>query len=304
MYKKSLLTILVGLGLSAASVHAQTPFLETTPITVEWVFNTTLNSSGLSASTEVVAPDLVLQPGQLNPADTLKTDTAVIGLATGKPTTSRAFINLLVEEKNKRLTKTKRGEAEPALLDAGNTWELLLIRVPQRTVQDLLATPYQIFLSSINKISGKAEARSLKGIMDLEVYSTGGTFSVETTNSASGKIKGTARTNLRIVITLRGESGVIEDPVVDFLPYTGTATNIVANGVLVQKLQRGVGPDPAVFSTSGVFTGLAAWEDSIYDADNIYETKFYNGHGPVNIKFGVAKFQRRELFPEFVDQEN
>jgi hypothetical protein len=301
MKNNFLLVALAGLGLGINPVSAQTPFLETTPIAVEWVFNTTLNTSGLSVNAEVDVPGVALQPNQLNPADTLKTDTAVIGLATDKPTTSRGLIDLLVGEKNKRINKTVREDEEPATLDASNTWELLLIRVPQRTVDELLNTPYQVFLSSINKLTGKAETRSLRGIMDIEVFNVGGSFSTQSTGANIVKLKGTARTNLRIIMTFRGDSGLIEDPETDLLPYTGKAINVVANGVLLQKLQRGIGPDPAVFASSGVFSGLAAWEEAIYDTDNLANTKFFNGHGPVNIKFGAAKFQRRELFPEFVD---
>ncbi len=296
-----LLVALAALGLGINPVSAQTPFLETTPIAVEWVFNTTLNTSGLSVNAEVDVPGVALQPNQLNPADTLKTDTAVIGLATDKPTTSRGLIDLLVGEKNKRINKTVREDEEPVLLDASNTWELLLIRVPQRTVDELLNTPYQVFLSSINKLTGKAETRSLRGIMDIEVFNVGGSFSTQSTGANIVKLKGTARTNLRIIMTFRGDSGLIENPESDILPYTGKAINVVANGVLLQKLQRGIGPDPAVFASSGVFSGLAAWEEAIYDTVDLDKTKFFNGHGPVNIKFGAAKFQRRELFPEFVD---
>jgi len=241
----------------------------------------------------------------LNPAATLKTETIVSGLAPGK-NGPRYLIDLLVAEKNKRLIKTARGTVPPVLLETGSTWELTLLRVPQRTVDDLLDTPYKVYLTSINKLNAKAEARSLSGIVDIEIFNVGGQFSTAVENGVIKKVSGTARTNIKITISIRGDSTVVLNAGPTSLPindqvqnvYSGTVLNLVADGVLVQRIQSGVGPDPAVFSSSGVFTGLAAWEEIFYRTETV-EGKIFNGHGPVKIKFGAAKFQRSELFPEF-----
>lgn len=288
MKLKLALGLTLGLLVGTRAMAQQTsPYVETVPVTLEWVLNTNKLQDGTPGGKIVPFKEITEDPKQLNPVGAVKTDVIKPGIYT--ETDKRFLIKWLVTELSARRSKLK----QPAIPSpTSGTWELTAVREPQSSIEGALETPYTLFLTRIDKQAGGTQTYSLADIVTLNLTGGSGAFAESRTQDDTlVKATGTASCGVELVMNFR--SKYVQKTVNG--EYMGEGRTLVAAGTLTQSLKNTSGG--AVYPVSGMFTSIGSWEE--FEIESNGDTTVFAGNGPVKMKLGTAKFQSRSLFPEF-----
>lgn len=297
-----------------ALTRAQTPYLETAPLSILWNFTLT----GVTDKTTPLAPDPVgtTDPGKLRPVDRVTTEVGrLITYSVGngnQATITAKIIDDLIHRHTATVTSLTEEAGnlpdgpEKALLlsqiaqheytveyletEKGGRWELTAAREAQSTVEGALSTPFQVFLSRIEPTRGRPSL--IFPVPGLRIEPLGYvTNSTETLYAGPAtdtlqpgrlqKVAGTATMHFRIEFESIAEKEY-------WLAF--------GSGYLTCTLRSTPGPLAAVVLTKQAITGHGTWW-------HVTEDSAYAGIAPLSIKMGAIKYQNRHMFPGFVPSQ-
>jgi len=305
------------LGLLLAALHptafATSPYLETIPATFFWQFNTTgvgIARTPLPVESTVPIDD----PDTIKPVDRITTET-------GTPITYSAgngnqafFVTQLTRAVLERLAQASINPANTEACEteinfikkyADNQWELTFVREPQTSAEGVMTTPYWLFLTHIDRVTGKSLISYDTGIRLVPKYSAGTkseTFASSQLTNATGSIttyftlafENMYATDPLYLIDVADRGGAVEGETYN---TTGASWRIrYGSGYLTYSLRKTAGTSQVVAPTRMKATGVGSWEHKIFDDT---DTATYAGTAPLSLKLGEVKYQRREFFPEF-----
>jgi hypothetical protein len=299
----------------AATVRAQTPYLETAPITILWNFTLT-GSSGTTLGSTPTLPEssAPFNPGALRPIERITTEAGSLITYSAANGNQQHFADKLIVNSVKlyraeavRLQAAAAAQPDdsPAQLDllkeaarfstlatyleseTDGRWELTAVREAQTTVEGALNTPFRIFLTRIQPTSGRPSPTFLTDFrlqpISSVVNATETLYAGPATDTVEvGRVTKATGNAATIFLRVEFESGGNDGYWLTF----GTA-------YLTCNIRSTPGPLAAVALSKPSITGHGTWVHITPDE------RYYTGIGPLAIKMGETKYQHKDMFPEF-----
>lgn len=303
----------------APLARAQTPYLETAPLSILWNFTNTGVSSNTTALTPLTAG--AEDPDKLKPIDRITTEVGRLIVHTEDNGNQAFFVKHLL----RRILEDAAYEARDLQISNANPnrlelledridylkdelegkWEITAVREPQATVAGAASTPYSLFLTRIDS-TRRRPSRSFDTGMRIEPIYTAGNSTETLNNGVVTKATGTYTTHFRLVF----DSWYASDPLYLVAPENrpdvtpgidvdslGKFWFAFGTGYMTYTIRSTPGPIAAVLPTRVKITGHGTWVN-IVGTETGYALP-YSGIGPFSIKMGEVKYQNRNMFPEF-----
>ena len=308
--------LLLSATFAAASqaIRAQTPYLETAPISILWNFTiTSVNGTAIALPADPVVGPVV--PGR--PTDRITSDVGSLITffkANGNQQffTDKLLNNVIIKYKN--LAKQLQAEADAlpegaqknALLSQvedlnsyveylGRTkqwkWELTAVRKPQSTLAGALSEPFQVFLTTVDPRAGRPVfGPAVTLLTDLVMVPIASSANVTETLNADP-----TNTAVELGRVTKAIGNATIDLRLEFESYDPDAKEYwlaFGSAYLTCNIRSTPGPLAAVALAKPSVTGQGTW---LHET----ETLRWCGIAPVAIKMGEAKYQKSEMFPDF-----
>ncbi len=183
-------------------------------------------------------------------------------------------------------------------------WELTALRAPQASVEGVITTPYQIFLTRIERTRGSGHSFDT-GLRLTPIVSAANTTEVRNGDRvvrASGTVTAHFRlefenfyaTNPLSAVKAEARAKAVEGETYN---SAGEFWMLGGSGYMTYSIRSTPGPLAAISASKIRITGHASWSHLIWDSEGLGGA--FGGVAPFAIKMGDAKYQNRGLFPDF-----